>query len=647
MIRFLQTPGPLKKVILSGLLLFICVAMLLFLIPTGNAPLTGSNSEILARVGDRDITATDAQRLLQLNLQGRPMLPEYIPMAVQALVSQQAEVMEAHRLGLQVSDREIDDWMRNGPRGQDFFPKGVYIGDDRATELINNQFNMPVSQFRDFLRDQLLLEKLRSMVEAPVTVSPQEIEQEFLHDHVKVKFAYAVLNVDDIARQLSPTEAELKSYYDSHKAQYASSIPEKRKARYLVVDIARFQAPLPRPELERYYNQHREEFRQPEEVKASHILIKTPQPGPDGKVDAKADAEAKTKAEGILKQLKAGANFEALAKKYSDDKGSAINGGSLGWFQRGAMVPEFSAAAFSSPKGQLSGIVKTIFGYHIIRVDDKHQAGVRSLDEVKSTIEPMLEEQKAQHDAESLANTLESEARAHGLDAAGAKHGLPVVTADWFSRGDSLAGIGPSPELMNEIFSVREKSPPEAAPTGHGYAVFELTGVKPPGTPAFADIRDRVTTDFKNDRARQLLLQKAQELSDRAHATHDLKRAAKEEGATLKTSELVTLQSQVPDLGSLSGPASVALTLPVGGISGPLPAGRNAAVLSLLQRQEPSAGELEKSRAQISESLLQRRRQEATEIYQASVQQRLEKEGKIKINQDQLNTYVRRASLGG
>lgn len=646
MIRFLQTPGPIKKVILSGLLLFICVAMLVFLIPTGNAPLTGKDIGILARVGDHDITATDAQRFLQLVLQGAPMQPQDMPKAVQALVRQQADVMEAHRLGLQVSDREVDEWLRNGPRGQEFFPNGVYIGDDRATELINNQFNMPVAQFRDYLRDELLLEKLRSMVEAPVTVSAQEIEQEFRHEHVKVKLEYAVINVDDIAKQISPTEAELKAYYESHKAQYANSIPEKRKARFIVVDAAR--APLPRAELERYYNQHREEFRQPEEVKASHILIKTPQPGADGKVDAKADADAKAKAEGILKQLKAGANFEALAKKYSEDKGSAVNGGSLGWFQRGAMVPEFSAAAFSTPKGQLSGIVKTQFGYHIIRVDDKHQAGVKSLDEVKSTIEPMLEQQKAQHDAESLANTLESEARAKGLDAAAAKHGLPVVTTDWFSRNDTLPGIGQSPEFMNEIFSVREKSPPESFPTSQGYAVFELTGVKPPATPGFAEIRDRVVADFKNDRARQLLLQKAQELSDRAHATHDLKRAAKEEGATLKTSELVDRQSQVPDLGSLSaGPASVALTLPVGGISGPLPAGRNAAVLSVLQRQEPRPAELEKSRDQLRESLLQRKRQEVTEIYQASLQQRLEKEGKIKINQDQLNTYVRRASLGG
>jgi len=110
---------------------------------------------------------------------------------------------------------------------------------------------------------------------------------------------------------------------------------------------------------------------------------------------------------------------------------------------------------------------------------------------------------------------------AKGLDAAAAKHGLSVVTADWFSRSDSLAGIGQSPEFMGEIFSVREKSPPESAPTSQGYAVFELTGVKPPASPAFADIRDRVTADFKNDRARQLLLQKAQELSDRAHATHE------------------------------------------------------------------------------------------------------------------------------
>src|SRR5258707_15719431 len=175
------------------------------------------------------------------------------------------------------------------------------------------------------------------------------------------------------------------------------SIPEKRKIKYALFDTAKVQGQVQvtHDDLQAYYNQHRDQYRTPEQVKVSHILIKTPLPGPDGKVDEKGVTEAQHRAEDLLRQIKGGAKFEDLAKKYSEDPGSAKEGGSLGWIGKGRTVPEFEKAAFSLPKGQMSDLVKSSYGFHIIRVDDKQDAHMKTLNEVKDQIEPLLKHQKA------------------------------------------------------------------------------------------------------------------------------------------------------------------------------------------------------------------------------------------------------------
>ncbi len=257
-------------------------------------------------------------------------------------------------------------------------------------------------------------------------------------------------------------------------------------------------------------------------MKVSHILIKTPLPGPDGKIDDKGVAEAQHRAEDLLKQLKAGAKLEDLAKKYSEDPGSAKESGSLGWIGKGQTVPEFEKVAFSLPKGQISDLVKSSYGFHIIRVDDKQDAHMKTLDEVKGEIEPILKRQKAQQIVQKLAEDLLKQARAQGLDGAAGAQSIPVVTSGFFARKDMLPGLGPAPQFMDAVFAATEKSPPDVAPASQGIAVFQLLEVKPAATPTFEEIRTRVEDEFKNERSGILLTQKTQELSDRAKTEHDL-----------------------------------------------------------------------------------------------------------------------------
>ena len=663
MIRFLQTEGPFKKIVLSGLLLIICAAMAITLIPGGlGNDLAGTPGKgIIAKVSGENITVEQVrqtardmaeQQAQQYGKNASMLLPFLIQQdtqrAVDQLIGREALLTEAQHLGLKATPEEVKDELQHGRYSSTFFPGGTFIGEAEYQGLLQ-QHNLTPAMFEDDVAKQIVIGKLQAMITSGASVSDTAIRQEFTKENTKVKFEYAVLKQDDIKKGLHPTNEELKAFYDSHQKSYANSVPEKRKIKYVVLDTAKIQAgvQITHDDLQTYYNQHRDQYRVPEQVKVSHILIKTPLAGADGKVDEKGMAEAQKRAEDLLKQLKAGAKFEDLAKKNSEDPGSAKEGGSLGWIGRGRTVPEFEKAAFSLPKGQMSDLVKSSYGFHIIRVDDKQDAHMKTLDEVKGEIEPILKQQKAQETAQKQAEELLAQAKTQGLEAAAAAKGVSVVTSDFFGRRDVVPGLGPAPQFMDAVFTSAEKSPPEMASTSQGFAVFQLLAVKPPSTPTFEEIRTRVETEFQNERSSILLSQKTQELSDRAKSEHDLKKAAKELGATVKTSDFVLPDGQVPDLGSMTGEASVAFNMKPGDISGPVNSGANGAVISLLEVQAPTDEDFAAKRDEIREQLLESQKQELFGLFVNNVRQQMEKSGKIKINQEELKALTHAESESG
>jgi peptidyl-prolyl cis-trans isomerase D len=662
MIRFLQTPGPIKKIVLGGILVIISLAMLVYLIPSsGNQGFGNPNSHIVAQVNGENITSDEVHRTAQQAAQQDAarygeaaskimpfLMAQETQRAVEQLITRQALLTEAHRMGLRVTPDEVRDELQHGRYAGYFFPGGNFIG-EQEYEMRLQQANLTPAKFESSVGDDLVLSKLQALVSGTATVSETEMHDQFLKQNSKVKFDYAILKQDDIKKGLHPTDQELKAFYDSHKATYANSIPEKRKVKYAVVDYSKAEAGvhLTDRDVRDYYDQHRDQYRLPEQVQVSHILIKAPLPGPDGKVDEKGIAEAQHRAEDLLKQVKNGANFEDLARKYSEDPGSAKNGGSLGWIGRGQTVPEFEKVAFSLPKGQISGIVKSSYGFHIIRVDDKHDAELKPLDQVKSEIEPILKRQRAQQIAQDEAQKILNRARTEGIDAAAAAQGVPAVTSDFFSRKDVLPGLGPAPQFMDAVFMEPDKAPADMASSSEGVVVFQLLAIQPPSTPSFEEIRSRVQEEFLNERSSALLSQKTQELSDRAKAEHDLKRAAKELGAAMKTSDYVLPDGQVPDIGSMTGQAAVAFTMKPGEISGPIMSGGGGAVLELIDHQQPSEAEFTAKRDEIRDQLLQSKQQEIFGLFISNLRDQMEKSGKIKINQEELKALTRTGTEEG
>ncbi len=649
MIRFLQTQGRVQRVLLVGFLSIVCIMMVVTLVPGGVLNDLGGSSvgaDSVAKVDGKDVTIQEVDQVARSMMQ-RQRLPEQLksyilPQAVDAVIMQKVYLLEAKRLGLQATDDDLRYEMQHGGLAQALYPNGTFIGADQYRELVATQFNLSVPQFEQELRDELTMRKLRSVIGAGVFVSDAEVHNAFVKAKTRVKFDYAVLSDADLEKSVSVDDAELRAYYEKNQQRFANTIPEQRKIKYVPIDPARLPNPakVSSDELQSYYRQHAAEFRVPESVKVRHILIKLPLPGPDGKVDAKQAAAAKAKAQDVLNQLHKGGDFAALAKKYSDDTATAKNGGSVGELVQGSgSAPEIEKVAFGLAKGQTSDLIPTSYGFEIIRVDDKIAAHSRSLDEVRSEIEPIVAAQQNQKIAEQLAHTVESQAKSGSLDKAAASNGLQVQEIGYFTRSQSLPAIGASPQFMDAVFGMQANAAPVSVPLAHGFAVTQVTDVKPPATPTFEQIKDRLATELKQQKAQAELGQKLQELSDKAHALHNLREAAKAVGATVKTSELVAPDGQVPELGQVSSVPQVFEMKP-GEISQPINLGQKGVVVALLEKAEPTDAEFAVIKDQVKASLLDRKRSEAEEVFILSLRDRLEKQGRIIVDKKKVQALA-------
>jgi peptidyl-prolyl cis-trans isomerase D len=659
MIRTLQNAGPTLKIILGALLVIICASMAITLIPGGIGSSLGIGAPpagVVATIGDQQVTVPEVQRearamIRQQFPKGGPqasmLMPYFASQAAEQLINEKALVAEAHRMGLRVSDDELRDELQHGQLASLLFPDGKFVGQEQYEDFVQRN-DLTVPQFEGLEKDFIIVRKLRALVASSAFVGDADVRDEFISRNTKVKFEYAVITQADILKGLHPTDEELKAFYDRNKATYNNSIPEKRQIKYVVVDSGKVAAgtAVTDQDLQAYYDQHRDEFRVAEQVKVSHILIKTPLPAAGAKEDDKAIAEARAKAEDVLKQVKAGGDFAKLAEKYSDDPGSAKSGGELGWIGRGRTVPEFEKAAFSLGKGQTSDLIKSSYGFHIIRVEDKQEAHLKSLAEVKNEISGKVQQQKTAHATEAAANALLSQARTDGFDKAAAAKGQSAVTTDFFARTDALPGLGASPQFMDAVFNEAAKAPPDVVQVPQGYVVFQLLAVKPPATPTFEEIHSKVESEFKNERAGFLLQQKTQELSDRAKAARDLKKAAKDLGATVKTSDLVAPDGQVPDIGSMSS-ASAIFALKPGDISAPITAAGNGVVAQLLEKQSPTDQDFAAKKDQIRQSLLEAKQNDLFGLFVTNLRKDMEKSKRLKVNQEEMKNLTRQSSQEG
>jgi peptidyl-prolyl cis-trans isomerase D len=648
MIRILQQDNRITKIIFAVIIGFAVVTMVITLVPgifdnasTGDATVFATVREpgLLGRFASDSIPikSTEVQQLAQRQLQQQHLpdflLPYRSQRAGQILVQRAILKHEADRMNLQVSDEDLRRELQTGPFAQYLFPNGTYIGDDAYINFVQSAFQTTRSDFELQVKSDMELNRLQALVTGGVTVSDNAVREAYRTEGAKVKFDYAVLSADDLNKTINPSDADLQSFFKTNAARYATAIPETRKIQYASFDASNLPGGKPQvsdAEVQAYYNAHQDQYQVKEQVKVRHILIAVP-----AGADSKTDAAAKAKAEDLLKQIKSGGNFAELASKNSDDPGSKTQGGELGWLDRGKTVPEFDKTAFSLAPGQTSDVIKTQFGYHILQVEDKKTAHLKTLAEVKPEIVPLLEQQKAGAAEQTFASTLASDAKKNGLDKAAAAKGLHVVTTDYIAKDGVVPGLADGSGLLTQAFAVVKGADPSSVSTGDGFAVFQVLDVKAAHAPDFAAYKDHILTDYREQQVPALLSSQLKKLDDRAKVLNDLKKAAAEMNIPLKTSDLVGKDGQVPDLGAMSGPGSVAFTLPVGAISGPINAGRVGVVLRVVDKQEPTAADIAKNFDQTREQLLNAQREEIFRVYIGNLTEKYEKGGAVRFSKKQ------------
>jgi peptidyl-prolyl cis-trans isomerase D len=251
---------------------------------------------------------------------------------------------------------------------------------------------------------------------------------------------------------------------------------------------------------------------------------------------------------------------------------------------------------------------------------------------VLPTIQATLIRQKEAQAEESYAHALTSEAIKNGLEKTAAAHHLEVQTSPLVGRQGVIAALPDGAQLISKAFESKQGDPPQFATTGEGYAIFQVTGIAAAHAPNFADWKTHVADDYRDEQLPTLLSQKTTELANKAKASNDLAKAAKEMGATVKTSDLVGLSGQVPDLGAVGQVAPQLFEMTPGTISGPINAQRTGVVAKLLDKQEPATDEITKNFDQTRDQILEERRSEAFNVFLSTVFNDYKKHNRIRLN---------------
>ncbi|HWG37121.1 MAG TPA: peptidyl-prolyl cis-trans isomerase, partial [Terriglobales bacterium] len=489
---------------------------------------------------------------------------------------------------------------------------------------------MTLPQFEDQMRQQLMTSKIVNLVTDPVRVNPAEVRQQFEKDNEKAVLEYVVFKPSDLESQIQVTPAALDAYYKQHQATYNS--PEKRKIEVLLASEPQIAAQIPVTEaaVSQYYRQNLETYSHPERVKVSHILLKFPSTNPT----AAEIASTKTRAEDVLKQVQAkGADFAALAKKYSQDDASASQGGELGFVQRNQTVANFEKEAFSLPVGQTSGLVQTEYGFHIIKVEAHEAAHVQSIAEVHDQIVTTLQKDQAVDRAQNLMNQAAALAQTTPLPQVAQQLNLQYFATQPLAKTDPVAGIGVNPDFASAVFSTNAGAVTPPVQVAQGFALAKVDSIVPPGPQPLNAVQDAVTADFKQEQAKQLALSRAQALEAAAKKS-GFKAAAASLHLSPKTSPPLNRSGSLPDAGAISSFADALFALQPGGVGPVTATGDSELVYSLVSLQQPTDADFAAQQASISDSLLKQKRNDVFNAYQDALISRLTKAGKVKIYQD-------------
>jgi peptidyl-prolyl cis-trans isomerase D len=624
------------RIMLGVVVVLLGGSMLLYLVP--QAPGTGQEStDTLARVGDQTVTVADVrQQLAEIGRNNpipKPLEGLYAQQLLKQMVFQKELEYEAKRLDISVSNEEVADRIRL------FLPTAFNGGNPVAMEdyaaQVQQRFNMSVQQFEGLIRQELLADKFRKLVTDGISVGLAELQQEFVYRNQKVKLDYVLIKPDELEAKITPDEAEIKAAYEKNKGKY--TLPERRSVRYALLDMnqLRGSVQITDAQLKTQYQANIQNYQVPNRVHVQHILFMTANK-PDAEVE-----EVKKKAEDVLKQVKKGGKFDELAKKYSEDPGSREKGGDLGWIIEKQTVPEFEKVAFSLPKGQVSDLVKTQYGFHIIKVLDKETAHTKPFEEVKDSLRAPLVNNEAEKQAVDISNKLSAAIRQSSktsLDDLAKQYHLQIGETRPLSASDPLLELANSQEAKDQIFRLRAGELSLPVRTDRGYVVLSIKEILPAHQGSLEEVRDRVVTDLKREKATELAHNRADELVKRVKGGEKFDSAAKALGLEPKVSDPIARNGSIPSAAS-GKQLGAAFQMKSGDVGAPLSIGPSWFAYQVVEKQEANPADFEKQKKEITDSLLQTKRGLAFQAFQAALEDRLKKSGTVKTMPEKLRSF--------
>ncbi len=459
------------------------------------------------------------------NLEKQLNLPRQ---AMRQLIDEALLIQQAQKLGLEVTKEELVDSIAR----YDAFQIDGKFNRDRYLEVLNYQ-RMNPEQFEVSQRRKLLTEKVREKLQQGVSVSDTELATAFHQENDKINLNYVWLTPALVESKVKVTDAGLKQFFEQNLEKFR--VPEKVSLRYLQFDPARYENEVGTPtdeELKRYYRRNLDQFEILEQVKAAHILLSVPKDADSVTVQKRRDLADK-----VLKQLQDGADFAQLAKTYSDDKSNAANGGELGSFGRGVMVKEFEDAAFALRPGQLSGIVQTPFGFHIIKVEEYTEPGVKSLVDVIDEVKAGLAVEKSHQLAyEKAMDAYNINRKTGNLETAATANDLGIKETGFFSTNDAIDGIGKVPEINQVAFTLKENQLARPIQTTQGVFLFTLKERQPSHLPELSKVKPLVEQLYRSEQAQTLAKKLADQLLKQATDKKSLRTAAQNLNLTVEES---------------------------------------------------------------------------------------------------------------
>lgn len=636
MLKYLSKMERTRSLIIVGFAILMAVSLVVFYAPGRNsAAISSTGTEVVATVGSDDITIGDVTNSLTSQGGDPSMLNRQIAdMLLKQLIQRRVMVQEARRLGFTGSDAEVAARLREA--NKDTSGK---VDVQKYMERVGD-----VARFEQGVRDQIAIEKLRAFVTAGVTVSDEELQSDYQRQNTTFSLVYVPIALDKVAAKINATDQELSAYYEQHKTDYRI-LEAQKKIRYLFIDQNKVGEKLQIPEAELHAEYDK---LTPEQKQGGHrvqqIVLKV--------ADPKLDETVKAKAYELAKQARGTTGtsteqeFGDLAKGHSEDPATAKGGGWVeGIVKKNPSKPDDPyQRTFETEAGGISGPIKYGNAYYILR---RGESVPKSFEDAKQELLVSLRNRKAyavaaglaQRAVERLKETKDVQKVAQELAAeANMKPADMVRETPYIVPGDDVPNIGSSQQFEEGIRPLENPNDiGDRTPIKDGFAIPMLVDKKEPNRiPEFAEVKEKVLKDFRNERAKSQLEETARNVANSASGAGDLKAAAEKLGLEAKTAEH-KYGTPLGDLDSSTAAEEAIFALKEGEVTKtPIKIGDNWVVVGATKRTEADLADFAKQRDMLMQSTLAQRRGQVFEDYVQAAQARMENDGKIKIYEDVL-----------